>query len=815
MNPDHVAHKWGHQFGLALGPLFEPGEIQQSGEHYVLLDGGYGTFVLSASEDELWRVADTGAWVWSSDIPHHVTVTPSKVGVLRWDRAHDPRVFERNSVEQSLDRFYDFLTQDRLRSNRSVVDHLLGFFRRIRSLVNYANIPDGRTTDVFVAALSDMIASGGRAHVTRGTGVEDEAIELFRKLDPTGLAAAREQIVRGPGPLSLFDLHPTLAVRHASGQLFQEAHFELLRAPASLDLFGLIGNPDVKITGRGGTHYTPPALARTIVEQALSILGSNLSSRGELSICDPACGSGAFLYEALRALRRLNFEGRLRIIGQDISIAAISMAKFVLSRALTDWSPKAGAELIFHVGDSLGELGIPRSDVIVMNPPFIGFGDQTGEQREQIRLAIGAVGGARGDLSMAFVLRALEALKTGGALGTLFPASLLSLKAAAPWRERLSASGQIHLLASIGDFGLFAHALVQVGAAIIGKPKIPANAEVLALVTQNDPKATGDALRFLRKRKPLPPVTPVLEENWSLFSVSASTLSTRATWRFPTPDKERMLRLLEDGQLSTVKALFKVRQGIQTGLNEAFLLTEQEWRDLPTRERSFFKAATMSDSIQNACVVQPYYLFFPYTSSGPRFRKEQELKAAVPTYFRKFLEANSSRLMNRAAIRRSGRSDWWGLMHERAWSVRKEPRIISKFFGAQGAFVNDHDARYLPVMGHAWFPTASLLETGGPGLTIREVLAAYTALLNSSAFVELLSVYAPHVAGGQFDISSRYVDAIPLPNLPLLSLDPDRGRLVSGLAQQGRNIDLADEAWTLRTERFVTHLYGGQVLTPV
>jgi adenine-specific DNA-methyltransferase len=121
-------------------------------------DGGLGTFALSTSSEELWRGAEPAGWAWSGNIPHHVTVTEQKIAVLRWDLPHEPRIFERRSVERSLDKFYTYLKEDRLRSSRGVVDHLLNYFRRLRSLCHNAGIADNRTTDVFLASLARLIA---------------------------------------------------------------------------------------------------------------------------------------------------------------------------------------------------------------------------------------------------------------------------------------------------------------------------------------------------------------------------------------------------------------------------------------------------------------------------------------------------------------------------------------------------------------------------------------------------------------------------------------------------------------------------------
>jgi hypothetical protein len=221
----------------------------------------------------------------------------------------------------------------------------------------------------------------------------------------------------------------------------------------------------------------------------------------------------------------------------------------------------------------------------------------------------------------------------------------------------------------------------------------------------------------------------------------------------------------------------------------------------------------MSDSIQNARFKKPYRVFFPHLPTGPMFANEEEVRRAVPTYFEKYLAPNRDRLARRASILRSRRFDWWGLMHSRDWAFDKTPRILSKFFTAEGGFAADYNAEYLPVMGHIWRPKTPLIDHDETrSLSMLEIIAAYTALFNSSVFVKLLSIYAPHVAGGQYDVSSRHVAPIPIPNLRELSLDPSRGRRVRELAEIGRSIDVADPVWRTRAVQLIVDLYGTPAL---
>jgi hypothetical protein len=288
---------------------------------------------------------------------------------------------------------------------------------------------------------------------------------------------------------------------------------------------------------------------------------------------------------------------------------------------------------------------------------------------------------------MAFVNRAIEALTTNGVLGTLFPASLLSQGAAEGWRRKLVEDSGISLLASMGDYGLFTHALVQIACAVITKDSHNYR-DLTALVAGNQTRATGDALRALR-RISLPPSIPVVGDQWSVFGLTPADLKSRPTWRLRQPRVEASLRKLEE-MLPRLGDLFEVRQGVQTGYNPAFLLKRAAWLALPRSERLYFRAATMTDSIKGGKVVHPYYLFFPHTPQGPQFDSERKVRKAVPTYYERYLSPNRERLISRASIKRSQREDWWGLMEPRlSWSFDQSPRIISKYFSGEGGFFAD------------------------------------------------------------------------------------------------------------------------------
>ena len=82
---------WSQRFGLARSPMFDH-DASPSGEHHVLLDGGYGSFGLSVLKERA-DPAEVAGWAWSSDLPHHVAIHNAEVQVVRWDTPSTPQLY--------------------------------------------------------------------------------------------------------------------------------------------------------------------------------------------------------------------------------------------------------------------------------------------------------------------------------------------------------------------------------------------------------------------------------------------------------------------------------------------------------------------------------------------------------------------------------------------------------------------------------------------------------------------------------------------------------------------------------------------------
>ena len=77
------------------------------------------------------------------------------------------------------------------------------------------------------------------------------------------------------------------------------------------------------------------------------------------------------------------------------------------------------------------------SDLILMNPPFIPWNGLTKGQKDLLRATLSDAYKGHSDLAMAFLLKAVDALKPGGVVASVLPAALLNTVSGSELRERI------------------------------------------------------------------------------------------------------------------------------------------------------------------------------------------------------------------------------------------------------------------------------------------------------------------------------------------------------------------------------------------
>lgn len=773
-DPLMVAH-WANHFGLAVSPLFGLADAQTSGDHFAMLDGRRGSFAWSSVEALAFSQDDSRSWRWSSDLSHHVIVTPTEVSV--GSGTDEGRTFERSSVERHLDDFFQFLEKPRRATLPDVVPFLVEEFLRLWGTAPRNHQQGDAALAAFLVAL---LATGepDPAVLEDLSWRKQRATELgldgglVSDLRPVTIECGMD--MRRRTPLNL-RLAPSLVLRHAAGRLFQEAHAYLVHQP-QLGLFGDEGVRFVPAFAPSGAYFTPVPIARLLAESALQHWARLPDS---LTVADYTCGSGVFLSEALRVLERVGYKGAIRLVGRDISDAALIMSRVAIATVVRDLPHlKPTVDLARADATEPGEW--PKADVALMNPPFRSWEGMHPDQRRWVLGILGGRASGRPDLSVGFVMRALESLSPSGVLATLLPAGVLASEGLARWRADLLGQATPTLVAILGEHDLFRHALVNVGAMVLAKGDRRHEPLTLAWAS-SEPGAASGALRAIRRSRQ-PTASPTDRSGppsqWAVTTSSVDALSQRPSWLPGAGALGPLLDGLRTAIETRVEHLFDVRQGIRTGLKDVFLQTKGFVSQLPADERRFFMPAITTGSFVNGRIETKEYVFF----ADREWRTEADVNDACPQFFQRVLHPARSALKGRKGVEVSR---WWQLTRPRGWSADSRPRLVSKRFGLLPAFARDLDGGMAVVQANAWFPTKALIKEAAGGI-IRDLLTMYWWLLNSRVVVALLREYCPNVAGGQLDLEHKYVRHVPLPNLARrLNEDPALQRLAADLWGQG------------------------------
>jgi hypothetical protein len=233
-----------------------------------------------------------------------------------------------------------------------------------------------------------------------------------------------------------------------------------------------------------GLHVTPPWLAEHLAGLALP---ADDPAAADASVCDPACGGGAFL---LAAAERLAADGvargevvRERLWGADVDPVGLAAAE----AALALWAGEAPPAGRLVVGDPLvagaglwPDAPVGGFGAVVGNPPFQSQLGRTtarssGDQR-RLRARYGAAVRAYTDTAWLFLLLGCELVRPRGRVVLVEPASLVAARDAEAVRAAVDGLAELHDLWV--DPGRVFAASVRVCAPVLVRRVAPAPAPV-------------------------------------------------------------------------------------------------------------------------------------------------------------------------------------------------------------------------------------------------------------------------------------------------------------------------------------------------
>ncbi len=196
-----------------------------------------------------------------------------------------------------------------------------------------------------------------------------------------------------------------------------------------------------------GVVYTPPAVARLMVERALAPFATDtIDQTLALRICDPALGEGAFLLAVIDVL-----VDRLAALGLDRATARRRVGEHCIHGADIDARAVAVARAATAAGDHLrvgDALSLPWEsfDVVVGNPPYI----RQERIADKASLRGYAVFDGVADLYVYFVELAHRLARPGGRYCLVLPNKWLTVAYGRPLRAYLAAQASVEGLVDLG-----------------------------------------------------------------------------------------------------------------------------------------------------------------------------------------------------------------------------------------------------------------------------------------------------------------------------------------------------------------------------
>lgn len=489
----------------------------------------------------------------------------------------------------------------------------------------------------------------------------------------------------------------------------------------------------------------------------------------QLTICDPACGSGAFLNQALDFLIKehkyidelkakvlggglvfADIENTIlenNIYGVDLNEESVEIAKLSLwlrtaqpRRKLNDLSSniKCGNSLIEDkkiVGSKAfnWQQQFPKVfekggfDVVIGNPPYVKLEviKETSEQLKQIGFE---TFDKRGDLYVLFVEKGFEILKPSGVISFIMPNKWLQAGYGQPLRKYFLKKRIVQLI-DFGDIQIFQGATTYplIFIAENAAPTKEFNIAVLKSATASDFQ-TNVALSFESYS-----TSSFDDRTWVISSKKDSNLLSKLETRYTSLD-----------EYTNGKSL----RGVLTGLTDAFVF-ERNQRDKILLEDP--KSAELIHPVLRGRDIKPYHgplgdMFMICTF--PSLNIDIEDYPGVKKYL---LDFGKERLeqSGRKGSRKKTNNRWFETQDAIAYHRDfKLPKIMYQKFQVKPCFIYDEQGLY--CNDSMW-----IIPSNNKSLV---------GILNSKMGWWLITKYCTQIQNG-CQLIWKYFGQIPIPNL--------------------------------------------------
>ncbi|MCD8450704.1 BREX-1 system adenine-specific DNA-methyltransferase PglX [Tenacibaculum dicentrarchi] len=481
----------------------------------------------------------------------------------------------------------------------------------------------------------------------------------------------------------------------------------------------------------------------------------------KLTICDPACGSGAFLNQALDFLIKEHtyidelktkllggfivfpdIENKIlenNIFGVDLNEESVEIAKLSLwlrtaqpRRKLNNLNSnvKCGNSLIDSktvAGDKAfnWENEFPQIfenggfDVIIGNPPYVRqeLFKEIKPYLEKNYKCYNSVA----DLYTYFIEKGINLMNEKGLFSFILPNKFLKATYGKNIRKVMKEDANLELLLDFDDYPVFADATTYPIIYILNK-KSDNKAKTFLFSEINKRDNTNDPIITLENKKHLVSYDSLTDEIWNFIDLKKSKLLDKIT------NNSKPLKEFVDN---------KIFRGVSTGCNEVFIIDETLKNRLG-ESSNIKKILTGKEVKRNIVDFQKIYLLFlPW---------DYDLDSN--DNIKEYLLENKLKLQNRPEVK-AGRFNWWCLSRYGSKNAHllNEPKIIYPRINNQSNFFIDSNGEYTLSDNNFFISTDK-----------KELLC----ILNSSLVFFFLKNISSTLQGGYYDFRRPYIEKVPI-----------------------------------------------------
>jgi len=502
----------------------------------------------------------------------------------------------------------------------------------------------------------------------------------------------------------------------------------------------------------------------------------------ELTICDPACGSGAFLNQALEYLINehtwldemiAEYHGSSivfqdvekhilenNLYGVDINEESVEIAKLSLwlrtaqqGRVLTTLSEniKCGNSLIDDPVVAANKafdwkVEFPKVftkggfDVVIGNPPYVRVQnlehDEIDWYKEHFEVAHKRI-----DISIMFIELGSKILSNNGLLAYITSNQFLNSEYGRKCRQLLLRDYKIEKIVDFGDLPIFEDALTYVSIFNLRKNK-PGDFFVYK-VRNMDTAITGDY------RNPI--------------KVKHSSLNDEI-WILKDKKQEKILKQLQ--QLPHLDSIASCNYGIVTGNDSVFILTNDFIAEHKIERGILLPLIRANNCERYKEVGNDLYVIYPYELENRKTKliNETVFKSKHPIAYA-YLEQHRNELMIRKDSRKTfeEREDWYALTRFGRIDMFNELKIVFPGETKNNKFGIDKNKA-----GYSGARVFSItLDKGAP----KQIdVYGLLGIMNSTLIEYYLHSIAPLKQGGYYSYSSTVVNKAPIKQGDQLSL---------------------------------------------